>query len=137
MLLLDVDHFKLINDSHGHAVGDAMLGRLGQAVASTIRASDVAARIGGEEFAVLAQHTPLQGARVLAERLRDTIETTSAGVLGPEKRVTVSIGVAQLGDETGPELLARTDKALYQAKHGGRNCVRVAGEVEHPQRDVP
>lgn len=122
MLIIDVDGFKLINDSLGHLEGDAVLKRLAQLIQSAIRPTDYAARVGGDEFAVLLTGGSPYEAVCVAERLRSVIEDDEA-----EPRVTVSIGVSQCsGDMRGAALEA--DRALYAAKRGGRNAVQFAAE---------
>ncbi len=121
LLLIDLDHFKALNDEHGHPTGDKVLGHLADLLAGTLRAEDVLARYGGEEFCVLARGITADGAMVLAERLRKLVESTQlAG-----HRVTISIGVAIFpdGDAKADDLVARADQALYRAKHDGRNRV--------------
>ena len=132
-LFVDADHFKLVNDRHGHAIGDQALIAIAQRLRTRLRASDLATRYGGEEFAVLLPETGLDSALVLAEQVRATIAETSIPS-GPSDdiRVTVSIGVAELdsGDQrqdAGDRLLQAADEALYAAKSAGRNCVRSAG----------
>lgn len=124
LLMLDIDHFKNINDYYGHATGDDVLRRFGEVLNERLRQNDVAARWGGEEFVVLADGTSLENARMLAEHIRESIASTP---FPPVPRVTVSIGIAehQLG-ETGDDLLRRADKALYGAKRNGRNRVIAA-----------
>ncbi len=127
VLLLDVDRFKLINDTFGHAEGDAALRLVATELQRHVRLSDVVARFGGEEFIVIAPHTQPAGAAVLAERLRTAVEQCPA--VG---RVTVSIGVAQLDlsePAPGAAILARADRALYRAKREGRNRVCLGAEV--------
>jgi two-component system, cell cycle response regulator len=126
-LILDVDHFKRVNDKHGHLVGDEVLARVASAIASTIRKSDLAGRYGGEEFLVIAPETTLSGGTALAERLRHAIGSLSGG---PLPRVTVSIGVATTGPttKTVEDILRHADTALYAAKDAGRNRVVVADE---------
>jgi len=123
--LLDLDHFKQVNDTHGHAVGDEVLRRIAVQVQDTVRGSDLFGRWGGEEFMVLLPDTPLPQALEAAERLRLAIERMEfTGEGGASFRVTVSIGVAQFEPElTADELAQRADKALYAAKRGGRNRV--------------
>ena len=132
-LLLDIDHFKQINDGHGHQVGDEVLASLGKIIAGELRDPDVVARYGGEEFLVMAVNTPLSGAIDLAERLRKRIESHGfnlPGVPDAEGRIcaTVSIGVASLGDaiDSAEKLVHAADRNLYRAKYGGRNQV-IAG----------
>jgi diguanylate cyclase (GGDEF)-like protein len=135
VLLIDIDHFKRVNDVHGHPVGDQVLQGIARCVLQAVRESDIVARYGGEEIIVLAPNTPLNTARRLAERLRAMIEAASfalpvsqtgarAGVL----RVTASIGVASLGQQArdARTLIRRADEALYKAKEAGRNRVEVA-----------
>ena len=132
MVLLDVDHFKAVNDTHGHLAGDQVLRAVAGIITSQLRDYDIAGRYGGEEFAVLLPHTQPGQARRIAERLRMAVAagdfTASAGDGPPARmRVTVSAGVASLADG-GPGLLAliaAADAALYDAKAAGRNRVRV------------
>jgi len=122
--LIDLDHFKAINDSLGHAAGDAVLGHLPQAATAALRGLDVFGRFGGEEFLLLLPGTELQGARAVAERMRAAVEAAEFPGLPRGRRVTVTIGVAELArgeDLTG--LLARADRALYAGKAAGRNQV--------------
>ena len=119
-LLLDLDHFKSINDRFGHASGDAVLAALADALRDTARASDLVGRLGGEEFAVLAAETHAAGALGLAERVRSAVSAIRVEGLPP---ITVSIGVADLsaGDTRLDGLIARADRALYAAKRRGRD----------------
>ncbi|MFO1339379.1 MAG: GGDEF domain-containing protein [Burkholderiaceae bacterium] len=126
LLLMDVDHFKRVNDEHGHGTGDEVLRQIGRALREASREVDTVARMGGEEFCVLAPLTDLHGAALLAERLRRAVthEATLPG-LAP---VTVSVGVALSlpgGNETEAQALARADKALYRAKADGRDRVEL------------
>ncbi|MDR3439627.1 diguanylate cyclase [Telmatospirillum sp.] len=128
VLMMDVDHFKAINDAHGHGLGDETLKRLAQTCQTVLRDCDLIARMGGEEFAVLLTETDLPEAQAIAERLRHVIDEvkveTAAGVgFG----VTVSIGAAGLHDqdETLEDVVRRADHALYAAKAAGRNRVVV------------
>ena len=121
LLMLDVDHFKKINDQYGHSVGDVVLRGAAQVIARTVRATDLVGRWGGEEFLVLLPHTDLQHARQAAERIRKAIEATP---LCEGRNVTVSGGIAEFGiSDTGSGLLARADKQLYVAKSSGRNRI--------------
>lgn len=124
-MLLDIDFFKRVNDRHGHAVGDEVLRRLAVQVQSTLRASDLFGRWGGEEFVVLMPDTDLLQAVEAAERVRRAMHALTFTGEGDESfGVTVSIGVAQLqAQETADQLTQRADKALYAAKHGGRDRV--------------
>ena len=126
VLMLDLDHFKRINDTYGHRVGDTVLQAVAEVLRGTLRATDVAGRYGGEEFLVVLPQTDLQGAAVLGERVRAAIEQTTIPVEGAEPlSVTVSIGVAALGDGacSAEQLVERADAALYAAKDAGRNRV--------------
>jgi diguanylate cyclase (GGDEF)-like protein len=126
-LALDIDHFKRINDSHGHGVGDAVLLRTAQALREAARSSDLLVRMGGEEFLVVAEQDEA-GALAFGERLRAAVAATPMHDLVPGLVVTVSVGVALLGQH-GHEaagLLAASDAAMYTAKRGGRNRVMLA-----------
>jgi diguanylate cyclase (GGDEF)-like protein len=128
LLALDVDHFKTFNDAFGHPAGDEALRRVAEAIRGCCRATDVAARTGGEEFAVLLPGTDLEGALVLAERVRAAVE---AGPW-PLRPVTASAGVATLGAAcrgAAERLVAAADRALYRAKRDGRNRV-VSAQVD-------
>jgi diguanylate cyclase (GGDEF)-like protein len=129
-LMVDLDHFKLVNDTHGHLVGDAVLAELARVLQSSLRESDVCARYGGEEFGCILNETGPEGAQVLAERLRQAIESS---VYPAGLRITASIGVAATDrpDEL-PLLVDHADQALYEAKHRGRNQVRVAAVRSGP-----
>ncbi|HUL46374.1 MAG TPA: GGDEF domain-containing protein [Steroidobacteraceae bacterium] len=134
LVLADIDHFKQINDRHGHLLGDKILRAIGQTLQSNIKGRDIAARPGGDEFAVLLQQTPLAGARALAEQIRTAVAAgriRRADSKDQPGSVTLSIGVAAGGsDDTLESLLARADAALYAAKRAGRNRVSVdANEV--------
>jgi diguanylate cyclase (GGDEF)-like protein len=125
VLLFDVDHFKRINDTHGHAVGDRVLREIVQATNGAIRTLDTCARMGGEEFAVLLPDADPATARRVAERLRTALDCAPSA--GAEVAYTVSVGVATLQDgENIADTLARADGALYLAKAAGRNCVMAA-----------
>ena len=129
LIMLDVDHFKSVNDGYGHDAGDAVLTALGGMLRQSVRTSDLAGRIGGEEFAVLCPGADLAGGAELAERLRQAIETLA--IMAGETRlgVTASFGVAQWradADVSPSSLLSQADNALYEAKRGGRNRVCLA-----------
>jgi diguanylate cyclase (GGDEF)-like protein len=128
ILILDVDHFKGVNDRFGHAVGDTVLIGVADACRSIKRASDIAARIGGEEFAILLPETNEEAARSFAERLRKEITECAPIVQGEKLALTVSVGVAIATRYTTRvnALLQVADEALYQAKRTGRNRVCVA-----------
>jgi diguanylate cyclase len=124
LLLLDLDHFKIINDRFGHATGDTVLIELCRLIRSRIRSIDTLFRYGGEEFVIVAIGTDLASAEKFAEELRVLIQSTP---LIPDHPVTVSIGVAKLGaGEGGEAWFQRADAMLYAAKQSGRNAVRVA-----------
>ena len=123
-LMLDLDHFKAVNDNYGHLNGDAVLAELATIFTAGARESDVCARYGGEEFAMILHETSAAGALAVAERIRSKVEaaTFSGGV-----KVTISIGVATTADpDMFTSLLERADRALYTAKQSGRNQVREA-----------
>jgi len=125
-LLLDLDHFKHINDQCGHLAGDRVLQTVGELLLLSVRAEDAVFRFGGEEFCVLVRGTDAEGLLVLAERIRAAIERTRVTYKDFDIQVTTSIGAAILSDsETGDDemLLLRADKALYEAKEQGRNRV--------------
>ena len=124
MLLLDLDHFKKVNDVHGHAVGDQILKRITEIINLRIRVTDSLYRVGGEEFVVVLEGQLLERAAHLSEQLRTLVE---ANELVPDQPVTISVGVAEIGrDETANDWLHRADEALYRAKRGGRNSTEVA-----------
>ena len=129
LLVMDLDHFKAVNDQHGHLVGDEILRRIGALLTSVVRAIDVVARYGGEEFVIVLPETSSEGAVVFAERLRERIAGTSFGlVVAPDFHLTCSVGVATFPSPhvaSTEALFARADEALYRAKSGGRNQVRV------------
>ena len=125
-VMLDIDHFKKVNDTYGHGTGDEVIKTVAEVVAKNLRDHDIFGRLGGEEFAVVMPE--MNGDPIAAaERLRAAVEAASSpGVAGPVS-VTVSVGVAELKpDDTLDTLLARADDALYRAKQGGRNRVQVA-----------
>lgn len=122
LLMLDLDHFKSINDNYGHPFGDLVLKSVAETISKAMREYDIAARYGGEEFAVLVSETKRQDLLALADRIREQLENQDVSDADITIRVTVSIGVTSLEEDDTPEtLLKRADKALYQAKHEGRN----------------
>jgi len=145
LAIIDIDFFKKVNDTYGHAVGDDVLKAVAKLFQESIRSTDLAARYGGEEFAVMMPETDLDDAMAFAEKIRTLIETTpfptAAGPLG----VTVSIGLAAVPRtkiHAAKELVIAADKALYRAKRGGRNQVqaekrRDPGRVTRPRRAEP
>lgn len=130
LLLLDVDHFKKVNDTYGHLAGDACLKHMAQLCRESLnRPGDFVARYGGEEFAVLLCHTHLEGAQVVAERMRKTVEATPVVWEGKPIPLTVSIGVSSIVPQPHDDmkgLIQKADEALYAAKHEGRNRVMVS-----------
>ena len=124
IVMVDVDRFKFINDTHGHAVGDATLAAFSARLAGALREPDRAYRYGGEEFCLLLAETDAAGARTLAERAREQISLPFEGTM---RALTASFGVtAWQPDDTFDTLFRRADRALYSAKHGGRNRVEIA-----------
>jgi diguanylate cyclase (GGDEF)-like protein len=124
MLILDLDHFKKVNDVHGHRVGDQILVRITEIVNLRIRVTDSLYRIGGEEFVVVLEGLDLDRAGHLAEQLRTLVQ---ANELVPDQSVTISLGVAELrSDETENDWMHRADEALYRAKRAGRNATMLA-----------
>jgi len=132
--MMDIDHFKAVNDSYGHLAGDAVLAGLSAALRGLLRDYDIVGRFGGEEFAILLPHTTAAEARDIAERLRvrlaKIITPVTAGAESVPLRITVSIGVAALEEARRDldELLAAADSALYQAKQSGRNMTCLIGD---------
>lgn len=128
LLVLDIDHFKTINDTYGHAAGDAALVKIAKCLQQTVRGSDMIFRYGGEEFVILLSNTSPGGAELLAHRLLYKIATMDCSDIAADLRITTSIGVATLNhpEETPEQMLKRADDALYRAKRRGRNRVEVA-----------
>jgi len=123
LIMFDIDHFKKVNDTYGHAVGDYVLQTLTQIVKMDLRETDYLVRWGGEEFIIIAPDTDVRRAEILAERVRKSAEEYSFDQVGT---VTVSFGVTQFtGDDTEDTFIKRTDDALYSAKRMGRNRVEV------------
>ncbi len=142
LLLIDIDHFKRVNDTYGHQIGDQVLRYWGGLILGVVRATDIVARYGGEEVIVIVPNTSPAGALSLAERIRVNIEGHEL-VLSSEPnrrqaiRITVSIGVASLTPSTAgvDEFLHEADRALYSAKRGGRNRVVVVEEIQEKSRE--
>ncbi|WP_223527041.1 sensor domain-containing diguanylate cyclase [Pseudomonas sp. BF-B-26] len=126
VVMLDMDHFKHINDTYGHQVGDQVLRQMGEVISSSFRATDIHGRLGGEEFAVLLPDTSIEAAVEIAEQL---IQTIAGLMIEPVHCITASLGVASTdaGDKDLHSLMNNADKALYRAKALGRNQVAVAG----------
>lgn len=127
LAVIDIDHFKAVNDTYGHAGGDEVLKHLVRVVAAAVRPTDLLGRTGGEEFALLLPDTDLTEALHLAERIRATIAARPFAAPGGRIPVTISIGISDLagGDAGTDDVFARADFALYDAKNAGRNTVRV------------
>ena len=137
-LMLDIDHFKHVNDTWGHAAGDAVLQELAQRIESQVRASDVAARYGGEEFVVIMPHTDTADGVRLAERIRSAVSASPISLPnGAETTITISIGISEIRPDRnaddfktlGDSLIARADVALYSAKSRGRDRVVVEADA--------
>ena len=127
LLAIDIDHFKRVNDTWGHAAGDAVLRHVAQTMKQQTRRIDIAARIGGEEFIILLPDTSVENAQALAERIRASVENTPANTGGQQIAVTISIGLSAIHpeDRNDQQALERADLALYAAKHSGRNRIRL------------
>ncbi len=133
LLVIDLDHFKAINDTHGHEVGDRVLMQLGARLEACLRSEDIVARFGGEEFVVFLPETPAEAAMAVAERLRSEIAEEPFIVSGKRIRVTVSIGAHWESTFVKcATAFALADRALYTAKCKGRNCVVFDHEVGEP-----
>ncbi|BCD60779.1 MULTISPECIES: GGDEF domain-containing protein [unclassified Nitratiruptor] len=124
LIILDIDNFKKINDTYGHLLGDEVLKNLSSLIKTFLHSAHIPARIGGEEFAILLPETSLDEAKIIAERLRKTVENRTIPIAEGDLNFTVSIGVAQVqkGD-TMDSLIQRADEALYAAKRNGKNMV--------------
>ena len=126
LFIIDIDHFKRVNDTYGHGVGDMVLAETGLRIRKSLRETEIVARYGGEEFAVILPHTRIEEAAIAAERVRSVMESNR--ILIDESRslhITISIGVGALSenDKDRSNLVERADLALYQAKQNGRNCI--------------
>jgi diguanylate cyclase (GGDEF)-like protein len=124
--MFDLDHFKQVNDTHGHLAGDAVLKTLALTVKARIRTEDIFARYGGEEFSIILPEIDLHNAQQFAEKIRRIVEGTEFRFEGTLIPVTISMGVATMDAEepTAAALIKRADERLYEAKGAGRNCVR-------------
>lgn len=139
VLMLDVDHFKRVNDTYGHLAGDEILRSIARSCEENLREHDIFGRIGGEEFAAVLVEADLEMALHSAERVRATLEYISVSHNGQRVGATASIGVATITSvhDSLPDLLARADKALYAAKAAGRNCIRPYIEEMGPAKAAP
>jgi diguanylate cyclase (GGDEF)-like protein len=131
LIMLDIDHFKRVNDRYGHLCGDAVLAAVGARLREGLRGSDLKCRYGGEEFLALLPETPLEGAKRVAETLCRELADMPITWKGETVSITASLGiaVAHSGEVDGPALIGRADAALYRAKNQGRNCVRLSMET--------
>ena len=138
LIMVDIDHFKKVNDTHGHAAGDAALRHVGKLLRGALREGDVAARVGGEEFAVLLPGGDLRLGAQVAERLRAVVEKRPVLASGGEIKLTVSCGVTAVPYPVThmDNLFPTADAALYRAKNSGRNCVAVSEEMALPKTGV-
>lgn len=127
LVMFDIDHFKHINDNHGHAVGDEAIRMVGRLLKECSRDVDICGRYGGEEFAVLLPETSVSGAANFCERLRQTIASQTIRTVGEPLQFTISLGIAAWSIELvgTREWIERADQALYAAKHGGRNQTQI------------
>jgi diguanylate cyclase (GGDEF)-like protein len=129
VMMLDIDHFKVFNDTNGHQAGDVALKSVAQLIQKLVRNDDVAARFGGEEFIVLLPDLEARGAVLVAERIRAAIQSCPIVFEGKKLQVTISIGIAEFDparDASTKQLVERADKALYISKSGGRNRTSVS-----------
>ncbi len=131
-ILFDIDNFKKINDTYGHAAGDEVLKKVSETVRNSIRQDDILARWGGEEFVVFFKYTYIRPAVIIAEKIRAAIEELVVSVPGNDIRVTVSVGVShfKLVDSSPDECIERADDAMYQSKHTGKNKVTLYDKIE-------
>jgi diguanylate cyclase (GGDEF)-like protein len=142
LLALDLDHFKTVNDTHGHQAGDMVLKHIAHVIAGSLRDGDLAARTGGEEFSLWLPGAPMKVANEVAERIRAAVQASRANWQGQVISMTCSIGVAAIPESATQtqNLAALADAALYRAKHAGRNRVEVApgaGRAAPPESLTP
>ncbi len=133
-VMIDIDHFKRVNDNYGHQVGDRVLCEVARAIARECRESDVPARYGGEEFGILVPDGNLESGAMLAERCRQSIVNIRVQSDDDDVRVTASFGVGDSSEANlSEEVIEQADEALYRAKHAGRNCVETSarGAIDH------
>ena len=135
LAMLDIDHFKSVNDTLGHLVGDEVLRGVSDVIRNSLRSVDLYGRFGGEEFLIIMTQTDIKGATLCAERVRGAVEQKRFPNMGTDFKVTVSLGLTDYrGNEKIDEMIARADKALYRAKDGGRNLVKYDSGA-HPGTD--
>jgi diguanylate cyclase (GGDEF)-like protein len=136
LLLCDIDHFKSVNDTYGHPMGDVVLRGIARTLAKEARAADVVARNGGEEFAIVMPETDAAGAVTIAERIRERVGATTFETGKGPLRVTLSLGIATFPDDAAkkPALVERADACLYHAKRHGRNQTVSAASLRAPRR---
>ncbi len=131
MIFFDIDHFKNINDAYGHECGDIALASAAACIKDILRGSDVVYRYGGEEFIILLSDTTIDGAKILAERIRKSIEKHSIAYGMKIIKLTASLGISTLrGNDTSDSLTKRADEAMYRAKNNGRNQVQLESPVQ-------
>jgi diguanylate cyclase (GGDEF)-like protein len=138
LVLFDIDHFKLINDVHGHSAGDEVLREIGTLMRLHVRKSDLPARLGGDEFAIVLYHTNAEQAELFVEIFLESVRAHAFGYEGTSLAISLSVGIAQYDDSMkAPQALYyAADKALYQAKHGGRNRYSVhPGAIRFQERE--
>ena len=128
LVMFDIDFFKKVNDNHGHMAGDEVIKHTADTAKSNLRQSDSIGRYGGEEFGIVLPETDAEGARIICERIRETIEQSVVQTSAAPVRYTVSVGIAQLTDKPKNHMkwMQQADEALYAAKKNGRNCVVVS-----------
>lgn len=130
--MLDIDHFKKVNDTFGHLAGDQVLMAIAHTLTESLRPSDMPVRYGGEEFSVFLPSTSMEDAKIVAERVRSRVEQTHIALpSGAMVHITISIGITErVADDTVAGLIERADKALYHAKQNGRNrcCINSGGD---------
>lgn len=125
LVMFDIDHFKSVNDTYGHLAGDDVIRHAAQVTRKNIRQSDSAGRYGGEEFGILLPEADAESARLICERIRETIEKSTVSTGAGDIQYTVSMGIAQLTEvpDNYMQWMQQADEALYTAKRNGRNCI--------------
>ena len=130
MIVIDIDHFKAVNDSAGHHAGDTLLKHIAQTLKSTLRETDQVFRFGGEEFVILLASANLSAAELVAERARSAVENTYININNTNIAATISLGISSFSAEDGRDsLFERADEALYLAKNTGRNCIKTEWDL--------